>query len=206
MQAEFTVELGAEDPTLALPWTDPAGRWEYFDLRRDPEHLNAIAEAQSLPELREFLVAVNAASSNLQSAKCDTWFSREITEEETVFGAPCKFGSYVDVAFHQPAPQSSFPIHEAFALRLVELLRRAPELPASAEVIIRRAHFEALDHSVREGFYFTLYVTGYGDDEPDSKQACGIALRLVGHATLQMSTGRGVANLAAEPEQPPTQE
>ena len=139
--------------------------------------------------------------SNLLSAKCDAWFSREISEEEAVFGVPCKYGSYVDVAFYQPAPQSSFPIHEAFALRLVELLRRAPELPASAEIIVRRAHFESPNDSVREGFYFTIYVNGYGDDEPDAKQACGIALRLVGHATLQMSTGRGIANHAVEPEQ-----
>lgn len=201
MQAEFTVELGAEDPTLALPWTDPEDRWHFVDLRAHPEHIGSISEANGLPELREFLIAVNAASSNLQSAKCDAWFSREISEEEAVFGAACKFGSYVDVAFHQPAPQGSFPIHEAFALRLVELLRRAPELPASAEIAIRRAHFESPNGSVREGFYFTIYVNGYGDDETEAKQACGIALRLVGHATLQMSTGRGVANLAAEPQQ-----
>lgn len=201
MQAEFTVELDAEDPTLALPWSDPEGRWQFVDLRAHPEQVGAIPEARDLPELREFLVAVNAASSNLQSAKCDAWFSHEITEEEAIFGAPCKYGSYVDVAFHQPAPQASFPIHEAFAVRLVELLRRAPELPASAEIIIRRAHFESPNDSVREGFYFTIYVTGYGDNEADAKQACGIALRLVGHATLQMSTGRGVANHAAEPQQ-----
>jgi hypothetical protein len=201
MQAEFTVELGADDPTLALPWTDPEGRWHYFDLRARPADVTAIAETQDFPELRDFLVAVNAVSSNLQSAKCDAWFSREITEEEAIFGAPCKFGAYIDVAFHQRAPQASFPIHEAFALRLVELLRRAPELPASAEVNIRRAHFESPDESVREGFYFTIYINGYGDDEPDARQACGIALRLVGHATLQMSTGRGIANLAPEPQQ-----
>ena len=201
MQAEFTVELGADDATLAVPWTDPEGRWHFIDLRAHPADVTSIPEAQDFPELRDFLVAGNAASSNLLSAKCDAWFSREIAGEEAIFGASCKFGSYVDVAFHQAAPQSSFPIHEAFALRLVELLRRAPELPASAEIVIRRAHFESPDHSVREGFYFTIYVNGYGDDEPDAKQGCGIALRLVGHATLQMSTGRGIASLTAEPQQ-----
>jgi len=201
MQAEFSVELTADDPTLALPWSDPDGRWSYLDLRAHPEQLAQIPEANMFPELREFLVSANAASSNLQSAKCDTWFSDEITEEEAIFGAPWKFGSYVDVAFHRSAPQSSFAIHEAFAIRLVELLRRAPELPAAAEIVIRRAHFESPDAPVREGFYFTIYVTGYGDDESDAKQACGIALRLVGHATLQMSTGRGVANHATEPQE-----
>jgi hypothetical protein len=201
MEAEFTVELGADDPTLALPWTDPEGHWHFYDLRAHPEDINAIAESQDFPELRDFLVVVNAAASNLQSAKCDAWFSREMTEEDAMFGASCKFGAYIDVAFHQSAPQSSFPIHEAFALRLVELLRRAPELPASAEIVIRRAHFESPGATVREGFYFTIYIYGYGDDEPDAKQACGIALRLVGHAALQMSTGRGIAKVAPEPQQ-----
>lgn len=193
MQAEFSVELGADDATLAVPWRDPEGRWRYLDLRAHPELIAEVEEARDLPEMREFLVAVNAASSNLQSAKCDAWFSREITEEEQVFGTPAKFGSYVDVTFRQAAPQGSFPIHEAFALRLVELLRRAPELPAAMEAIIRRAHFEDPNGRVREGFYFTIYVIGYGEHEAEAKQACGIALRLVGHATLQMSTGRGIA-------------
>ncbi len=201
MQADFSVELGADDPTLALPWVDPEQRWEYFDLRKYPQQIAVIEEAKTHSELREFLVAVNSQSSNLQSAKCDTWFSREITEEEAVFGASCKFGSYVDVAFHQAAPQGSFPLHEAFALRLVELLKRAPELPASAEIIIRRAHFEESAGTAREGFYFTVYVLGFGDDEAEATQSWGIALRLVGHAALQMSTGRGIANQVPEPQQ-----
>jgi len=191
MDAEFSVELTPDDPTLAMPWSDPERRWQYFDLRSHPGRISDIEEALTFPELREFLVTVNAASSNLQSAKCDAWFSEEITEEEAIFGATCKFGSYVDVVFRQHTPQGSFPLHEAFAQRLVELLKRAPELPAAVEIIIRRAHYESTEE-VREGFYFTIYVLGYGDDESEAKQSCGIALRLVGHAALQMSTGRGV--------------
>jgi hypothetical protein len=192
MQADFSVELGPDDPTLALPWSDPEGRFHFVDLRRHPEAIDQIEEAKAFFELREFLATVNTTSSNLQSAKCDAWFSDELNEEEAVFGASCKFGSYVDLAFHQRAPQASFPIHEAFAARLVELLRRAPELPAAAEIIIRRAHFESPNHGVVEGCYFTLYVFGYGDDEDRARQSWGIAQRLVGHAILQMSTGRGV--------------
>src|SRR3954470_5301238 len=153
MQAELTVELGPDDPTLALPWSDPEGRFRYYDLRQHPEQIKEIEEAKTFPDLRDFLVAVNAAPSNMQSAKCDAWFSEELTEEEAIFGAKCKFGSYVDIAFHQQAPQSSFPIHEAFAGRLIELLKRAPDLAAAVEVMIRRAHFESQDNGVREGYY-----------------------------------------------------
>lgn len=193
MQADISVELGPDDPTLALPWSDPEGRFRYYDLRRNPEQIDQIEEAKTFPDLREFLATVNAGPSNLQTAKCDAWFSEELNEEEEIFGAKCKFGAYVDVVFHQRAPQESFPIHEAFGARLIELLKRAPELPAAVEVMIRRAHFESSDGEVREGYYFTVYVFGYGDDEQDAQQAWGIAQRLTGHALLQMSTGRGIS-------------
>ena len=191
MQAELTVELGADDPTLALPWSDPDERFHYYNLRLNPEHIANVEEANAFPDMREFLSTVNSSASNLQTAKCDAWFSEDLDDEDAIFGASCKFGSYVDVAFHQRAPQSSFPIHEAFGERLIDLLKRAPELPAAVEVIIRRAHFE-FEEDLREGFYFTVYVFGYGDDEQESRQSWGIAQRLVGHALLQMSTGRGV--------------
>lgn len=187
MQAELSVELGAEDPTLAVPWADPELRWQYHDLRANPSAIAAIDEAQTHPELREFLQALNAEHSALQTAKCDAWFTEEMTEEDAFFGASCKFGSYVDAFFQLAAPRQSFPMHEAFGSRLVELLKRAPELPASFEAIIRRAHFEAREQ-VTEGLYFTLYNFGYGDDEHMARQAWGIALRLTANAILQISS------------------
>jgi hypothetical protein len=187
MQAELSVELGAEDPTLAVPWTDPDGRLSYVNLRESLDSISEIQEAFTFTELRDFLLAVNTAPSALQSAKCDAWFSEEISEEEAIFGAACKFGSYVDAFFHVPPPRYSFPMHEAFGKRLVELLKRAPELQASFEAIIRRAHFEN-GSEVKEGFYFTLYVIGFGDDEQNARQAWGIALRLIGNALLQISS------------------
>jgi hypothetical protein len=191
MEAELTVELGADDPTLAVPWSDPEGRLHYVSLRGDPAAIDQVEEARALPELRDFLLLVNSAPSNLQSAKCDAWFTDEITEEEAVFGAACKFGSYVDLTFHKAAPQGSFPLHEAFGQRLIELLKRVPEMPGSVEVIIRRAHFEDHGEQLREGFYFTVYVFGFGDDESEARQSWGIALKLVANALLQMSAGHG---------------
>ena len=187
MDAQLSVELGADDPTLAVPWSNPDGHLKYIDLRRSPDAIKEVEEALTFSELRDFLAAMNAAPSALQSAKCDAWFSEEITEEEAIFGAACKFGSYVDAFFFVPAPRHSFPLHEAFGKRLVELLKRAPDMQASLEAIIRRAHFEN-SNDVKEGFYFTFYITGFGDDEQDARQAWGIALRLLGNALLQISS------------------
>lgn len=187
MQSELTVELGAEDPTLAVPWSDPEGRFQYFDLRQNPDTVQQIEEARTFSDLGEFLLAMNSTPSALQTAKCDAWFTEELTEEEAIFGASCKFGSYVDAFFYIETPRQSFPLHEAFGRRIVELLNRAPELPGAFEAIIRRAHFEG-DGEVREGFYFTLYALGYGDDEPQARQSWSITLRLVRNAILQISS------------------
>ena len=44
MEADFAVELGAEDETLELPWAAEGGP-RYFDLKRQPELLLEIDEA-----------------------------------------------------------------------------------------------------------------------------------------------------------------
>jgi len=69
---------------------------------------------------------------------------------------------------------------------LVELLRRAPEIPSVAEICVRRC-FYANEGEVREGYYFTLYVSGYENDEACARRNWGVGLKLVGNAMLQLS-------------------
>ena len=203
MQADFAVELGAEDETLAVPWSAPDGLLRFYDLRRNPELLLLVSEAGQHRELAEFLASVNSSRSRLQTAKCDTWFSDDLTEEEAIYGAACKFGSYVDLFFVDPEEQVSFPGHEQLADRLTLLLKRAPEVSAAAEFLIRRCFYgrkpgEAGDEAVdehsggaeREGFYVTFYLFGYGDDEADARRSWGIGLKLVENAILQVSAER----------------
>ncbi|MBI1740685.1 MAG: hypothetical protein HYR57_07370, partial [Candidatus Koribacter versatilis] len=73
MDADFSIELGREDPVLDFPWTDPDGKLAYFDLKRHPELLARVEEAKQFPELEDFLRAVNSAMSSVESAKCDAW-------------------------------------------------------------------------------------------------------------------------------------
>ncbi len=190
MDAELTVELGREDPTLAIPWSSADGRLRYHDLKRRPDLLLYVDEASRFQELAEFLVQINSPGSLLQSAKCDAWYSTELNEEEAIYGAAGKFVSYVDVFIDAEAPRYSFEQHQEFARRLIQLLGRAPQISSAAEFIIRRCYFEDQGDPSKpasEGFYFTLYLSGYGDDEPDARQRWGIALKLVGNAILQLS-------------------
>jgi hypothetical protein len=191
MDADYSIELGREDPVLDFPWNDPAGKLAYVDLKRHPELIANIEEARNYPELEEFLRSVNSARSMVESAKCDAWATTELSTEEEVYDTSHKFASYVDVVFSNiDANLSSFrhslPTHEQFARRLVELLRRVPETPSAAEVCVRRCYFAEVG-GVLEGFYCTLYVSGYGKDEASARQNWGVALKLMGNAIVQLS-------------------
>ena len=186
MDADFSIELGRDDPVLDFPWTDPDGKCAYHDLKRHPEMLAQVEEAQAFPELAEFLHAANSAMSMVESAKCDAWTTDELSPEEEIFGATHKCASYVDLILSRIEERESFPFHELFAKRLVELLRKTPETPSAVEVAVRRCYFQK-GSGAEDGFYVTLYVSGYGDDLARARRNWGIALRLVGNAILQVS-------------------
>jgi hypothetical protein len=194
MDADFSIELGREDPVLDFPWKDPAGQFTYRDLKRHPELLAGIDEVQKFPELGEFLRMMNSAQSLVETAKCDAWETMELSSEEEIYDASHKCASYVDIVFSEPDRQpdvplnvrQSLPSHEQFARKLVELLRRAPETPSAAEVCVRRCYFTE-DRGVREGFYCTLYVSGYGQDSAGARQNWGVGLKLMANAIGQLS-------------------
>jgi len=119
------------------------------------------------------------------------WATTELTPEEEIFGAPDKFASYVDLVASRTDQRQLFPEHEGFAKRLVGLLRRALEMPSSAEVCVRRCFFGE-GRETREGFYFAVYVNGYGNDEAAARRNWAIGMKLVGSAIVQLSAQEGI--------------
>jgi hypothetical protein len=188
MEADFAVELGSDDETLEIPWAGEENGPRYYDLKRHPESLRNIDEVSRVPELGEFLTALNSAASLLETAKCDVWSSTEMNAEDEIFGAAHKFGSYVDLLFSEEGVRCSFPEHERFAKRLVQLLKKAPEIPAAAEFLIRRCYYQ-LERETRDGYYVTLYLFGYGEDEAQARQRWAIASNLVENAIRQVLAG-----------------
>ncbi len=188
MQADSAVELDAQSDSLEVPWASPDGRVRYYDLRRQPELLLNVEEARNHHVLGEFLAAVNSQASILETAKCDAWASEEISEEERIYGAPWKFGSYVDLIFSDEEPRLSVERHQELAESASRMLRRAPEIPAAAEFVVRRCFYHASPAPApREGFYLTFYLYGYGDDRQDAERRWGIALKMVENLLLQLS-------------------
>jgi hypothetical protein len=150
VQADFAVELGADDETLEMPWAAEEGGPRYHDVKRHPELLAKVAEAQGSQEMREFLCAVNAPAGTLETAKCDLWSSTDINAEEEIFGATHKFGSYVDLLFSDASSRFSFAQHEQLAKLLTKLLRQASEVPVAAEFLIRRCYYHD-EKGIRDG-------------------------------------------------------
>jgi hypothetical protein len=187
MQADYSVELGREDPALELPWQSEDGASRYYDLKRHPDLVLQIPEAARSPELSAFLSRINAPEFPLQSAKCDAWYSQEISAEEEIFGEAGKLVSYVDLMFTGDGPRESLERHEMLAKNLCALLKRAPEISASVELAIRRCFYHLDDNpdESRSGFSITTYVSGFGNDESEARGRWSIALTLLQHALVQ---------------------
>jgi len=186
MDSDFSIELGADDPVLDFPWTDPSGKFAYFDVKRAPDLIARIEETQNFPELAEFLHAINSSRSAVESAKCDAWSTTELSPAEDIYNASHKVSGYVDLVLSDGGRQRSYEAHKEFAEKWTSLLRRAPEIAASAEICVRRCYFVAAS-ATAEGFYFTLYVSGYGDDDQTAQKNWAIGLNLAGNAILQLS-------------------
>jgi hypothetical protein len=188
MQADFSVELGRDDPALEVPWTSDDPSVRYYDLKVAPELVAQLPEVIAHPPLRAFLARINAPGFPLATVKCDAWLSREMAPEEEIFGDR-KFVSYVDLVFQNDAARCSLARHEEYARELCRLLAHAPNFAASVEIVIRRCYFHrdklasekpmprniAPDTSF-SGFCFTAYVTGFGDEENAPYRRWEIAL------------------------------
>jgi len=187
MLADFSIELGRDDHALEIPWSSPDGTQRYFNLKRQPELLLHVVEAADNRDLADFLVALNTPHSVIETAKCDTWLSDQIHPEEEIFGAPWKFGAYVDIIFTAPERRASFELHEELARDVSGLLQRAPDFAAAADLVVRRCYSHPSTDPERsdDGFCITIYVHGFGDEGSGARKNWAIGLKVVQNALIQ---------------------
>ena len=147
MDADWSVELGSDDPVLEFPWTTHDGVLAYIDLKNHPDRLDDITEVNGLPELADFLRVANEPASSLLTAKCDAWTDHDLGEAEQIYGAKLKFCSYVDLLFAEEDARSSFVKHEVFVKNVARALNAfasetaSDDLPVAAEFIVRRCWY-----------------------------------------------------------------
>src|SRR6516164_9084063 len=141
MDADWSVELGHEDPTLEFPWSAPDGAHRYVDLRRSPQAIREIPEAIRYTELGECLLALNSPSSRWQTVKCDVWLDHELGEATQIYDAALKFCSYVDLVDRDKGTRFSFESHERFVKSAALQVSDDDGRPITCEFIVRRCWY-----------------------------------------------------------------
>ena len=170
MLASWSVECGADDPVLVVPWSDPGGL-HFVDLRENPYDLDQVSEAEQHPSLMQALRALNAARSPVFTAKCDAWpmdadelESLHTELDLTTAEAPFGFASYIDLVWRDRPLFVSFHQQEQRLHRLARLLDPLDHPFALAEAVLRPALVDLT--GPQEGFAVTLYIKAAGTDAP----------------------------------------
>jgi hypothetical protein len=181
MESDWSVECGAEDPWVVIPWTgatenDPSLR--FIDLRTEPQRICEIPEAAHHAALAEALTAWNTAS--LSTVKCDVWqYGQSLFDALDLPGYAHAHASYVDLLSADTALYSSFVAMEDCLRRGSRLAESLQAQAARCEWILRRARIDDITDTqpARDGFACTLYLWGYGVTKPGAAQAWEDALR-----------------------------
>ena len=187
MQVEFSVELGADDPVLEMPWSHGGRCLQFYDLRRHPELVLQIPEAAANPPLEKFLLEVNSRSI-FYTAKCDVWISRlkwkDANEEEKYGKWRC--GSYVDLVLANPKEgfsdlRRAFTEHAELVEKIMDEVADWTLFSAAVQFALRwcRFHRESGDEL---GFFVTVYIFGLGQTKAGARRVWVEALKAVGCA------------------------
>lgn len=186
MLAEWSAECAEDDPTLVVPWSDPATGAHFIDLRAQPYDIAEISEAEQYPALSRALRALNAVRSPFLTAKCDAWhlsgpehadalaslrLELDLDEENAAAG----FGSYIDLLWRE---RTLFASAHQQQDRLDRLTRRATRLQqqeARLECILRPAVYEA-NGTALEGYAFSLYLLAVGTHPANAQRQWELAL------------------------------
>ena len=168
MLAAWSVECGADDPVLVVPWSDVSGL-HFVNLRENPYDLDQIAEAERHPALMQALRALNATRSPVFTAKCDAWAmdAEELEGIRMELGlseaeSPAGFTSYIDLIWRERPLFVSFHQQEQRLIRLARLLDPLDHPYCLAEAVLRPALVDLT--GPQEGFAVTLYVKAIGTD------------------------------------------
>ncbi len=142
MEADWSVELTAADPVIAVPWEAPGESFRFIDLRENPQAIVEIEEARCEPALHSALLALNNAGSQIWTAKCGTWINgsqdkidrweMDAGPDEAEFGAGC----YIDIL---PRDRRSFAVQEQWIRVLTGKLRGVELRCVRIELVLRRA-------------------------------------------------------------------
>ena len=180
MEADWSVELTADDPVIIVPWaaaSDDPRKCEFVDLRPGGHLIDEIEEARLAPELKAALLLLNSARSPLWTVKCDTWESDTPVDPYEMDAAPAdatrSAGSYIDLLARDSGLQTSFDRQEQWVRAVAETLRAVPARAARVDLVLRRAEVNGV-----AGYGVSWFVEGCGATAQRARQAWSEALGL----------------------------
>ncbi|HEX4020168.1 MAG TPA: hypothetical protein VHX63_03405 [Acidobacteriaceae bacterium] len=170
MDADWSVECGADDPLVVIPWKNVTGTVTYIDLRARSDIEDALKEIPEVvlyPTLAIALRLWNQASSPVYTAKCDVWmYPANLFDAEDLPDFAFAQGCYVDLIQTESDIFASFPAAEMQLRQWTEAARSIAIPDARCEWTLRRALIfplgEVPGDEPLKGFATTLYVWGYG--------------------------------------------
>ncbi|HEX5236131.1 MAG TPA: hypothetical protein VFW25_12465 [Silvibacterium sp.] len=159
MEADWSVEIGAELPCIDCKWDG------FVDLRSSHRTIDYVGEAAQHPALREALLALNKANSAVFTTKCDTWELDENDIDTSEFAttreaARAGFASYIDILKGHPATLISFAFHEQWVRDLTADCRSVDLPHGRVDVVLRSATTNRI-----HAYGLTLYAAGCGANQ-----------------------------------------
>ena len=181
MLTDWSALCSPEDPLLVVPWSDPAGKLSWVDLRANPYDFDLIPEAVQYPALLQALRALNATRSPVFTAKCDVW---SLAEEELAnihlemgieeADSRAGIGSYIDLVWRERSTFASAAQQQQWIGRLLRLAVSLEHPTAAVECILRPALLDF--EQPQEGYAVSLYVKALGSDRDGALAAWSAAL------------------------------
>jgi len=189
MEADWEVEIGPEAPVIEALWLG------FIDLRRTPERIREIEEAQRFPALATALVHLNRSDlggdfsvdtvaadalseSQVWTSKCDFWAldpALDPWDPDELDAAPTESRSalacYIDMLGRDASVFARLDEAETWARATVYRLRETVCRSCRVDLVIRRAFKED-----REVFGITVYTVACGADAIAAERALSGAL------------------------------
>ncbi len=191
MLADWSIECGADDPVLVVPWSaapdersSPHLGPHFIDLRENPYDLDQIPETEQHPSLLQALRALNANRSPVFTAKCDVWEmdADEFANLHLLLSPEAAdltqgFASYIDLIWRERTLFVSLHQHEQLLHRLIRHAEPLHLPHAAMECTLRPALIDLT--GPQEGFALTLYIKALGHDASDAYRNWAEALAAV---------------------------
>ncbi len=200
MNADWSVEAGADSPSIDVPWEGWVNLfWDRSNAALPWQEALALAlpEVQRYPELLPILMLLN--SLNHFTSKVDVFpVTRDDIDPEFAEACPpaahVGLGSYIDVLYARPGSYLHFEEFEAIARATSKTLASVSHTSGFAEIVIRPASLGG-----RTSFGWTLYAFGFGTDAAEARSAwhlaCGLLITTFGNQIASVNMKRSEAVL-----------